>query len=242
RNIVPDFTKVKLSINLDKEFKKFLSDNHYSGKIKNGYYTVDGKSCHAMMPQNGLNSNFIMIDFLNKYAPSSFTNFMDKYFNFCIDGTKLGVYVYDNDMKALTINPGVFEFKDNSINIKLDMRVPVDNYQSTIENKFDEIKKEFSGFDYKLAVAVPLHFVDPKSHLVKSLMNAYQEITNDYKTLPFTIGGGTYSKFIPNCCGFGPRFIDSPDTIHKPDEYMSLEDIKKNIAIYTKAIYELACK
>ena len=36
----------------------------------------------------------------------------------------------------------------------------------------------------------PRHFVDPNSDFINKLMTSYQEITNDYETKPFTIGGG----------------------------------------------------
>lgn len=64
-------------------------------------------------------------------------------------------------------------------------------------------------------------------------------MTGDYVSKPFTIGGGTYAKFIKECVAFGPQRPNTPDLCHIADEYMLLDDFILNIAIYAKAIYEL---
>ena len=86
----------------------------------------------------------------------------------------------------------------------------------------------------------PRHFVDKNSELVVKLMQAYQEITGDYESKPFTIGGGTYARTMSNAVAFGPNFTFREDICHQPDEHIYLEDFLKWIAIYAKAIYLLA--
>ena len=54
-----------------------------------------------------------------------------------------------------------------------------------------------------------------------------------------TIGGGTYAKFIDNCVAFGPTLPGEDNLIHSPNEYIDLNNFKKDIAIYAYAIYEL---
>ena len=82
--------------------------------------------------------------------------------------------------------------------------------------------------------------IDSNSDLVKKLMQAYQEETNDYESKPFTIGGGTYARTIENAVAYGPNFLHRPDICHQPDEHIYLEDFVMWIAIYAKAIYDLA--
>jgi len=55
-----------------------------------------------------------------------------------------------------------------------------------------------------------------------------------------SIGGGTYAKEMPNIVAFGPMFPGEPDTIHKQNEYITIDNLIKNAKIYAHALYELA--
>ena len=57
---------------------------------------------------------------------------------------------------------------------------------------------------------------------------------------PIAIGGGTYSRCLPNCVAFGPLFPGEEQTIHMPDELVILSNLRKMAEIYVEAIYELA--
>ena len=81
---------------------------------------------------------------------------------------------------------------------------------------------------------------DPESDLVQTLLNVYQEETNDYESKPLAIGGGTYAKECPNTIAFGCAFKGRPGNIHAPNEYLLIEDFYLQIAIYAHAIMALA--
>ncbi|MBQ7229898.1 MAG: dipeptidase PepV, partial [Oscillospiraceae bacterium] len=57
---------------------------------------------------------------------------------------------------------------------------------------------------------------------------------------PKSIGGGTYAKSIPNLLAFGPIFPGDEIREHKPDEYISIDNLVKNAQIIAAAMYELA--
>ena len=42
-----------------------------------------------------------------------------------------------------------------------------------------------------------------------------------------------------NCVAFGPVFPGKPELAHQTDEYIEVEDILKNLRIYTYVIKEL---
>ena len=56
---------------------------------------------------------------------------------------------------------------------------------------------------------------------------------------PFTIGGGTYAKSMPNIVAFGPIFPGDEVREHKPDEYMETARVIQNAEIIAAAMYEL---
>ena len=60
--------------------------------------------------------------------------------------------------------------------------------------------------------------------------------------IAFAIGGGTYSRCMPNTVAFGPCFPGDVDTCHMPDEWFSLENMMLSIRIMAHAIVELAGK
>ena len=75
--------------------------------------------------------------------------------------------------------------------------------------------------------------------LVKSLQDAYEDITGLDGT-PVTTTGGTYAKAMPNIVPFGPSFPGQKGIAHNPNEYMDISDIILNAKIYAQALYRLA--
>ena len=68
-------------------------------------------------------------------------------------------------------------------------------------------------------------------------------------TEPYAMGGGTYSRVIPNAISFGPglmRKVQKPDFLpeghgnaHGPDEALSIEDWLTAFKIYILSVAEL---
>ena len=80
-----------------------------------------------------------------------------------------------------------------------------------------------------------------KSGLVTSLLEAYEEVTG----LPgkaMAIGGGTYAKCLEEGVAFGALFPGEKEMAHQADEYISIEDLRKNLRIFTCAILKLAAE
>lgn len=237
-NIVPDYTEVVLNGDYKKEFNEFLKANNYDGRIEGDKYITLGKNAHGSIPQNGLNSNYVMASFINIINPCNFTLFLDKYFSFDYDGTKLGIDIDTKQMGHLSLNPGIIRIENGNIFMHVDCRVPSNDHFDIIKRRLEYATKEYD-LEYELDEPVFMHYVDPDSNLVQTLYNVYKDISGDTVNKPFTIGGGTYAKFIPNCVAFGPIFPGDEDCIHCPNEYVDIDCFIKNIAIYAKSIYEL---
>lgn len=237
-NIVPDTCIVELNKDLKKEFKEFLNKNNYSGEVVGNTYKTYGKAAHGSMPALGLNANFIMAEFINGIEKDNFTSFIIKYLSFDPIGEKMGIDILNADMGSLSLNPGIFKVNEGKVLIVCDCRTPKNEWYKVVDEKVSMASKEF-GLEYKVGERKDMHYVDPNSNLVKSLYKAYKEISLDNESKPFTIGGGTYAKFIDNCVAFGPTFRGCDDLIHSPNEFIDLENFKKDIAIYAYAIYEL---
>ena len=56
---------------------------------------------------------------------------------------------------------------------------------------------------------------------------------------PMAIGGGTYARALKNGTAFGPEIPGEESTIHQPNEYVTIENLKLQCVMYKKAIKEL---
>ena len=80
------------------------------------------------------------------------------------------------------------------------------------------------------------------------MMNIYNELTGE-STEPYTMGGGTYSKAVPNAITFGPGLTtptprpsfmpDGHGNAHGPDEMICIDDLMKAFDIYALSLIKL---
>ncbi len=214
-------------------FNKFLKDNNYKGEVEGNTVKVFGSSAHAMTPHLGVNAIYLLMEFINEYYPNELSNYFINTFD--TTGNKLNINHSDEQMGELTINLGILTYENNKINIGYNLRVPKDELVDGIVSAFkNNVLKLETKHSYSKA-----HYVDPNSDFVQKLMAIYQECTGDTESKPFTIGGGTYAREIPNAVAFGPHFKGREDVVHQPNEYIYLEDFYKWIEIYAKALYLL---
>ena len=96
-----------------------------------------------------------------------------------------------------------------------------------------------AGFTLDAEVHKAKLYIPEDSALVKTLMKVYREQTGLEGT-PKSIGGGTYAKMLPNTLAFGPIFPGDEIREHKPDEYISIDNLMKNAQIIAAAMYEMA--
>lgn len=143
--------------------------------------------------------------------------------------------------KELEKSKKILENKNKTKNeeLVLDIKLKYD-FDYSIEKVIEEIKKNCKDIK-KIDIVMhykPVYF-DKNSKLVKSLQEAYEEVTSLDGT-PVTTNGGTYAKVMPNIVPFGPSFPGQNKIAHNPDEYMDIKDIILNAKIFAHAIYKLA--
>ena len=141
-------------------------------------------------------------------------------------------------MKKLTQNLGIVRIENKQVHLGVDCRVPVEGHEPLMQKNLDKAL-ENTGLKAVVSLGGKLHYVPRNSELVKTLMSAYQDITGDMENESYTIGGGTYAKFIDNAVAFGPQFVGREDVDHQTDEYVYVDDYIKTMAIYVDAIYRL---
>lgn len=235
-NVVPDYLEAILNVDLKKEFLLYLKDNSYQGEIIENKYIIKGISAHAMEPSAGVNAIILMARFLNEYMDNVFIKYICTYLD-DTDGKQLCVKSYDKIMKHLTMNVANINYEKNKFKIGINFRMPKESNNDLVKKRFKETIKDFSfkNIDYH-----PLHLVSANDVYVKILMDVYKSITNDYKAVPLTIGGGTYARVFPKAVAYGPLFLGRVETAHQVDEHMYVSDIIKSYEIYKEAILRLS--
>ena len=240
-NIVPDVATATLGIDLKQEFLDYLAKHQYEGEAKGNQITIRGKSAHAAMPEQGINAIFLMVEFLKEYTRHPLISFIDRYLAFDHLGQKLGIDHVDPIMKALTLNTALVRLDENHYRLGCNIRYPR-GYDALEGGKKIALCARSYQSEYLLLEDSPYHFVSPDHPLVKTLHEAYCKYTGDYQSPIITIGGGTYARHLNVGVAFGPQFPNSPDLVHKPNEYLDLTEMTITMAIYAEAIAQLAGK
>ena len=185
-----------------------------------------GKTAHGSTPQKGENAICKMVCYLES-AGLLTSEIREKLFE-----DKFGFTKLNDDTGYLTLSPDIISIKDDKIYVCTDIRYP-----STLDG--EKLKKELlkiAPYD-ELSHQLPL-YNDKESFLVKTLLDIFNEtMGTDYE--PMAIGGGTYARALKMGTAFGPEMPGEESTIHQPNEYVTIENLKLQCVMYKKAIKEL---
>lgn len=246
-NVVPDFAEAVIMLPKDKKADvKKLAQGIEEIRIeeKEGSLIIRsyGISAHGSTPGKGKNAVSHLLLFLGRLGfegdTKEFIDFMNKYIGLNLHGENLGIYLEDEISGKLVFNLGMIYGDKNQVNIEINMRYPVtrtyEEFIGTFNEKMDLGKLTEIEMRHKKSL-----YVSPDTPFIKKLQKVYEEKTGDKAEL-ISIGGGTYAKAISNVVAFGPIFKGQPMVEHKPDEYIEIDSLIKNVQIMAAAIYELA--
>lgn len=182
-----------------------------------------GVAAHGSTPEKGINAMAPMIKFLEE------NGLVEKgvYEKVFLDSFK--VKTFNDETGYLTFSPDVIRSDENKIYITVDVRYP-----STLANDFIMENLGKIGKYTVKSYQAPL-YSDKNGGLVKTLCDIYDEVTGE-KHEPIAIGGGTYARALKNGVAFGPAMGEEGDSIHKPNEYVTLKTISLMNEIYLETL------
>lgn len=246
-NVVPDYAEATIEVPEIKiaEIKRLADETDGIKIIENNNLLIIksyGKSAHGSTPEAGKNAIAYLMMFLGKIGfvgdVKDFIDFNNEYIGTELHGESLGIYSEDEVSGKLTLNLGTISGDDNEIKIEINLRYPV----TKTFNEFIDIFREKMSTG-KLEEIYLRHkeslFVSPNTELIKRLQMVYEEKFGEKAELIST-GGGTYAKSMKNIVAFGPNFKGEPMVEHKPDEYIQIDSLMKNVQVMAAAIMELA--
>jgi succinyl-diaminopimelate desuccinylase len=238
-NVVPDEAYAILDVDLKEAFERFLGANNYRGSVEGNKYIIKGKAAHAMAPDTGLNAGYLLAQFLNEHIENGFIQVIAEKLLFDALGEKLAIDYYDEEMKNLTMNNGIFRYSKEKVSIHFNCRYPKGYDVPKAEATLKKEAKKY-GLEYVFESNRPVHYNDPNADLVQTLLSVYREGTGDLESQPITIGGGTYARSIPNGVAFGMAFPGRIEVAHQANEHVSKSDYLAGTMLYMAAIKRLA--
>ena len=250
QNVVPGTAWAKLGVNDMAKFERKLNAvREETGFELNCEYEdgicrliAVGQSAHASVPHLGKNAAgmlLIALDRLNagggsRRAIKGLAELLG------LDGTgrALGIACEDEISGALTCNLGILRYDQSQLSARLDIRYPLCANEETMCGQAVKSVARY-GMSVELAGSHAPHHVPAEHKVVKGLLKAYSEATGT-PGYAFAIGGGTYSRCMPNTVAFGLNFPGDTDMCHMPDEYMEVDKMMLSARILARAICELA--
>ena len=206
--------------------------------------SAQGKIAHASLPWEGENAlQKLLLKLrgedlkgMDRVAVDTLCDaFKDEYY-----GQSIGLDKEDESGR-LTINPGVIRWDHNGFEITLDLRCPVSLPERYIMERIELALAATGGrlikWNYKPGYSIP-----DDSEIVRKLLRVYKDRTGDAEARPKKIGGGTYSRELPNAVSFGPEGYMCGASCHVANEYMSVDQLVINAKMIADAIIALACE
>ncbi|CAM3472154.1 peptidase M20 [Rouxiella silvae] len=172
-------------------------------------------------------------------------------------GEGAGIAFEDQQTGRLTLNGGLIIPGEHGVEVYFDIRYPISTDKAALFAALERAIEPIKGDLTVLRDDSPMH-VDKNSLLVQRLQQTFDSIA-DTKTEPYTMGGGTHARVLPDSITFGPGFGRNPalsfkgesvsvrpDFIpaghgspHGPDEFVSIENLKRAFKVYAIAIPRL---
>lgn len=246
-NVVPDFAEAEIIVaeNNKEEIKK-LSDKTEDIKVEEKENSIiikcHGVSAHGSTPEKGKNAISYLMKFLEKLNfTGDFKEFLDyynKYIGTDLNGESLGIYLEDDISGKLIFNLGTVLGNENELSLEINIRYPVKKAFEDFNDIFKE-KMEVGKFKEVYLRHKKSLYVSPDTEFIKKLQKVYEEQFGEKAEL-ISIGGGTYAKAMKNVVAFGPIMKGQPMVEHKPDEYIEIDSLMKNVQVMAAAIKELA--
>ena len=238
-NVVPSAASAVLPVStlLHTDLPEHIKIQKENGCILVSAQGIGGHAAHPELADNALTK---LISYLTQLPLASddlstLKGLEKAYTNYYGEGLDINK---KDETGPLTVNLGVLDWNAQSASFEIDIRYPKStersNLISTVQSEMEKLGFVSDGIRGKES-----HYVDPESPLVKVLMEIYNKRTGK-NSQPFSFSGGTYARLIPKAVTFGCDPALDNTRAHKPDEYISKDEMWFDMCIISEAIIALA--
>lgn len=204
--------------------------------------SAEGVLSHGSLPELGVNAASVLLIALKAIGAGAGVRPALTMMTECIgmepDGASLNIKREDEISHNLSCNLGILRWDGENFSATLDIRYPLCTNEVEILGNIACAVSKYGVHVRRIGGHTP-HHVPADHKIVRGLMQVYNELTGD-DAKPLAIGGGTYSRMMPNTVAFGVVFPGQEDCCHIADEYIDIERMMQATRIFAHAIAELA--
>ena len=204
--------------------------------------SAEGVLSHGSLPELGVNAASVLLIALKAIGAGAGVKPALDMMTECIgmepDGASLNIKREDEISHNLSCNLGILRWDGENFSATLDIRYPLCTNEVEILGNIACAVSKYGVHVRRIGGHTP-HHVPADHKIVRGLMQVYNELTGD-DAKPLAIGGGTYSRMMPNTVAFGVVFPGQEDCCHIADEYIDIERMMQATRIFAHAIAELA--
>ena len=204
--------------------------------------SAEGVLSHGSLPELGVNAASVLLIALKAIGAGAGVRPALDMMTECIgmepDGASLNIKQEDEISHNLSCNLGILRWDGENFSATLDIRYPLCTNEVEILGNIACAVSKYGVHVRRIGGHTP-HHVPADHKIVRGLMQVYNELTGD-DAKPLAIGGGTYSRMMPNTVAFGVVFPGQEDCCHIADEYIDIERMMQATRIFAHAIAELA--
>ncbi|WP_204903062.1 dipeptidase [Microbulbifer mangrovi] len=212
--------------------------------------TARGAATHSSEPEHGVNAIAFLADALgNDDWPANAAGATVRYINDLI-GTgivaeQFGDIAYSDDfMGPMTGALTMVKADDKGVTSYLNLRRPTGKsaelLDKQIHSAIDSWQKEtgIQMADVGVSLGEPYR-ADDAPH-VQPLLEVFRHFTGIEDAGPVSIGGSTNAKLLPNAVSFGPSMPGKAYTGHSEHEFITVDQLRLNLKMYTAMMIEIA--
>lgn len=246
-NIVIDHAVLKLDVDATvvgfvKEKAGAYWDKNVEFQWEGSRLTIvsHGKAAHGSTPFYGDSALTRVLRCATGIVPPEQAEFFRDLLGFTHpSGVGLGIHGREDATGDLTSNVGIVETKDGEVVFTVNVRLPTSWSEEELGRKAAEKTGSLEiGASAKVDHLSKGLFFPIDSPLVSAVISAYRAETGENNE-PFTMGGGTYARAVPNTVSIGTGWIGDGEA-HQTDERIKVDHILKMSKIYAHIFYKLA--
>lgn len=217
-----------------------------------------GKAAHSSTPEDGINAVAYLAALLTPAADGSIpdwpmttaavtVDFLNSLVGTGLFGERFGKLGYSDEfMGPMTLAPTLITDAGDGVQVTLNLRRPVGRTPEALDKlamaaiQGWQETKGTQVTDIETYWGTPM-LIEDAPHL-DTLLGVYGHYTNTPDPKPIAIGGSTNAKLFPNALSFGPAMPGGEYTGHSEYEFITRDQLKLNLEMYTAALVELAMR